>query len=318
MPGCAALLLESRLGTLSWTVVPGRAVLLLMLIRQPYSPQPNAHQHTHGVDDLADLMRGRRTVVLSGAGLSTESGIPDYRGVERQGPVRTPITYQQFVGSAAMRQRYWARSTLGWPAMSTRQPNAGHVAVAGLQQASLVTGLITQNVDGLHQAAGSHDVVELHGALAQVVCLGCGRFEPRGELQLRLERLNSSLLTADVTILPDGDADIPEPLIDGFKVPDCLYCGGMLKADVVFFGENVPRPKVERAFEMLEAADVLLVLGSSLAVRSGYRFVAVAKEAGKRVGVVNHGPTRADADADVRVEGRLGQVLPVLAEMLIS
>lgn len=298
-------------------VVPLCAVLLLMLIRQPHSPKPSPHQHTHGVEELADLLRGRSTVVLSGAGLSTESGIPDYRGVDRQGPVRTPITYQQFVGSRAMRQRYWARSTVGWPAMNATQPNPGHLAVASLQQAGLVTGVITQNVDGLHQAAGSLDVVELHGALAQAVCLSCGRFEPRGELQLRLEELNPSLLTAHVKVLPDGDADIPESLMDGFEVPDCLYCGGMLKSDVVFFGENVPRPKVQRAFELLEAADVLLVLGSSLAVRSGYRFVAAAKQEGKAVGVVNHGPTRADADADVRVEGRLGLVLPALAELLI-
>lgn len=298
--------------------VPGCAVLLLMLIRQPHNPEPGKHKHAHGVGELADLLRGQRTVVLSGAGLSTESGIPDYRGADRQGPVRTPMSYQQFVGSAAMRRRYWARSTVGWAAMHSRQPNAGHLTVARLEQAGLVTGVITQNVDGLHQAAGSRNVVELHGALARAVCLSCGRTEPRNELQQRLEQMNPNLLTADVTILPDGDADIPEPLIDGFKVPECLYCGGMLKADVVFFGENVPRPKVQRAFEMLEAADVLLVLGSSLAVRSGYRFVAAAKEAGKRVGVVNHGPTRADSDADVRVEGRLGQVLPPLAEMLIS
>ena len=286
-----------------------------MRIRQPATPKPNGLD-PHDVDDLAALLRGRSACVLSGAGLSTESGIPDYRGGNRQGPVRTPINYQQFVGDAAMRQRYWARSTVGWLNMDARQPNAGHRAVARLERAGLVTGVVTQNVDGLHQAAGSQAVVELHGSLAQAVCLRCGRPERRDSLQLRLEGLNPGLLQAEVKLLPDGDADLPDALVAGFRVPDCLYCGGMLKADVVFFGENVPRPRVERAFELVHSADVLLVLGSSLAVRSGYRFVVSAKEAGKSVAIVNQGPTRGDGDADVRVEGRLGEVLTQLAREL--
>lgn len=287
-----------------------------MQIRQPDTPQGDGRTHTHGVDDLAQLLRGRQTVVLSGAGLSTESGIPDYRGTDRQGPVRTPITFQQFVGDAAMRRRYWARSAVGWLAMDAREPNAGHRAVARLERAGLVNGVITQNVDGLHQAAGSRNVVELHGSLAQVVCLRCGRTERRDSMQLRLESLNPLMLEAEVKVLPDGDADLPDALVEGFSVPACLYCGGVLKADVVFFGENVPRPRVDRAFALLHAADALLVLGSSLAVRSGYRFVVTAKEQGKAVAIVNHGPTRGDADADVRVEGRLGTVLPELARVL--
>lgn len=287
-----------------------------MQIRQPATPESDGRVHTHDVDDLADLLGGRTTVVLSGAGLSTESGIPDYRSGDRQGPVRTPINYQQFVGDAAMRRRYWARSAVGWLAMDTRRPNAGHRAVARLERAGLVNGVITQNVDGLHQAAGSKQVVELHGSLAQVVCLRCGRSERRDSLQVRMEGLNPAVVSAEVEILPDGDADLPDSLVDGFKVPACLYCGGVLKADVVFFGENVPRPRVDRAFELLHAADALLVLGSSLAVRSGYRFVVTAKEAGMSVAIVNRGPTRGDADADVRVEGRLGDVLPELARRL--
>lgn len=287
-----------------------------MRIRQPALPA-HGHQPRLGtVDDLARLMRGRTTTVLTGAGISTESGIPDYRGVDRQGPVRTPLTYQQFVGDALARRRYWARSSVGWSHMESRRPNAGHRAVARLQRAGLVNGVITQNVDGLHQAAGSSDVVELHGSLAQVVCLRCGRTESRDSMQFRIRSLNPALRTADVTILPDGDADLPDDLVQGFTVPTCLHCGGMLKADVVFFGENVPRPRVDSAFRLLRAADVLLVLGSSLAVRSGYRFVTAAVQAGQPVAIVNHGPSRGDAEAEVRLEGRLGEVLPELARRL--
>lgn len=289
-----------------------------MRIRQPHTPQGDGRVHTHGVAELADLLTGRRTAVLSGAGLSTESGIPDYRGGDRVGPVRTPINFQEFVSDADARRRYWARSAVGWPAMREREPNAGHRAVARLERAGLVTGVITQNVDGLHQAAGSSNVVELHGSLARVVCLSCGRTERRDSMQLRMEALNPAVVTGEYRMLPDGDADLPEALVRAFKVPACLFCGGVLKADVVFFGENLPRPRVERAGLLVDAADALLVLGSSLAVRSGYRFVVNAREAGKRVAIVNAGPTRGDADADVRVEGRLGVVLPELARTLAS
>lgn len=283
-----------------------------MVIRQPELPASSGEPHTHTVSDLARLMEGRRSVVLSGAGLSTESGIPDYRGEGRVGPVRSPISFQQFVGDAEMRRRYWARSTIGWLTMGAREPNAGHRAVARLEERGYVNGVITQNVDGLHQAAGSSEVVELHGSLASAICLRCGRRERRDSLQVRLESLNPRVVGAEVEALPDGDADLPGELVEGFRVPSCLYCGGVLKADVVFFGENVPRARVRRAFELLQAADALLVLGSSLAVRSGYRFVVAAKEAGKPVAIVNQGPTRGDADADVRVEGRLGETLTAL------
>lgn len=285
-----------------------------MQIRQPDDPRRIAGVDVHGIDDLTELLRGGRSVVLSGAGLSTESGIPDYRGEDRS--ARTPMSYQQFVGDTDMRRRYWARSAIGWLAMGARKPNAGHRAVARLERAGVVNGVITQNVDGLHQAAGSEVVVELHGSLAQVVCLRCGRKERRDSLQMRLEGLNPDLVRTGVEILPDGDADLPDSLVQGFTVPTCLHCGGVLKADVVFFGENVPRARVERAFQLLDEADSVLVLGSSLAVRSGYRFVVAAKEAGKGVAIVNRGPTRGDADADVRVEGRLGEVLPELARRL--
>ncbi len=281
---------------------------------------PRGEPHTGTIDELVELLYGRRLVVLSGAGISTESGIPDYRSPGRVGPVRTPINYQQFVGDAASRRRYWARSTVGWPAMQGRKPNAGHRAVARLEREGVVAGVITQNVDGLHQVAGSREVVELHGSLARVICLRCGRTERRDSLQQRMEQLNPALFDAlrtdEVNVLPDGDAEIPDRLVEGFTVPDCLHCGGMLKADVVFFGENVPAERVRRSFELVEEADALLVVGSSLAVRSGYRFVVAAKDQGKPVAIVNHGPTRGDDDADVRVEGRLGEVLPELARRL--
>jgi NAD-dependent SIR2 family protein deacetylase len=182
----------------------------------------------------------------------------------------------------------------------------------------VVNGVITQNVDGLHQAAGSVTVVELHGSLALVRCLRCGRTESRESLQGRIKLLNPEFMAAEVRVLPDGDADLDNSLIGGFVVPECLHCGGVLKTDVVFFGENVPAARAARSVALLDGADALLVLGSSLAVRSGYRFVVNAKEAGKLVAIVNHGPTRGDADADVRVEGRLGQVLPALARLLAA
>ncbi|HET8984432.1 MAG TPA: NAD-dependent protein deacetylase [Trueperaceae bacterium] len=271
---------------------------------------------TASTEDLADLLRGLRTVVISGAGISTESGIPDYRGVDRTGPPPTPVTYQQFVRDARVRQRYWARSTLGWPAMRSRAPNAGHEAVARLEHARQVSGVITQNVDGLHRAAGSRAVVELHGSLAEVVCLNCGTRESRGALQARLESLNPGFAGRSVTILPDGDAAIPDEWIAEFVVAACTVCGGVLKTDVVFFGENVPKERAAAAADMVAGASAVLVLGSSLEARSGLRLVLAAVQDGKPVAVVNRGPTRADDVATLRIEARLGEVLPALAELL--
>ncbi len=303
-------------------------------ITAAYKVQDAAAEGSHGMPDgvaggalhdtpaderlgaLVALMRSGNTLVLSGAGISTESGIPDYRGPDRSGPVRQPMTYQNFVRSETARRRYWARSAVGWPAMRSREPNAGHRAVARLETAGLVSGVLTQNVDGLHQAAGSQRTVELHGSLSQVVCLACRRREPRAALQLRLEALNPGFSDRVAAILPDGDAVLPEAWADAFVPAACRWCGGTLKADVVFFGENVPRERVEQSYALLEEADALLVLGSSLTVRSGYRFVAAAVAAGKPVGIVNQGPTRGDDDASVRLEGRLGEVLPALVTRL--
>lgn len=270
-----------------------------------------------GVARLAELVSGRRVLALSGAGISTESGIPDYRSPESLARARTPVTYQAFVRSAAVRQRYWARSVVGWPSMRSRRPNPGHGALARLEVSGVLGDLITQNVDGLHQAAGSRNVVELHGALREVRCLGCGVRIPRDWLQERLLALNPGF-AQEAAMAPDGDADLTQAQIDGFRVADCERCDGMLKPDVVFFGENVPPERVERTWRMLDAAEVLLVVGSSLAVRSGYRLVEAAAKKGKPVAIVNDGPTRGDPDASVRVSGRLGNVLPALAAQVCT
>lgn len=268
------------------------------------------------VEALVTLLRDRRPLFLSGAGISTESGIPDYRSPERLKKPRQPMRYQAFVGSAGARQRYWARSLAGWSVVSRAKPNRAHVALVNLEQKGALTGLITQNVDGLHTSAGSKDVLELHGGLARVLCLSCGAVEPRHRIQRRMLHLNPDFEVRLTNVAPDGDADLAQTLLDGFEVPACLRCGGVLKPDVVFFGENVPKNRVERAWKMLDAADALVVVGSSLTVFSGYRFVAKAAKEGKPVAIINRGPTRGDKDADLRVEANVGELLPNLATNL--
>ncbi|MFB4314102.1 NAD-dependent protein deacetylase [Actinomadura sp. 21ATH] len=277
------------------------------------APPPGAER---SLDALADLVADGDVVVLSGAGLSTESGIPDYRGETGRARRSDPMTYQAFTGAAANRRRYWARSHLGWRHIERAEPNAGHRAVAELQRRGLVSGIITQNVDGLHQAAGAGGVIELHGALGRVLCLGCGRRTPRGELHERLSAANPGWDAAADTINPDGDADLEGELIDAFRVVDCLSCGGILKPDVIFFGENVPRPRVAECFGLTERAGTLLVLGSSLTVMSGYRFVRRAAELGIPVAIVNRGATRGDADALTTLDAPLGAALSALVGRL--
>ncbi len=271
------------------------------------------------IEALAALMRGRRTLVLSGAGISTESGIPDYRGPEGALRSRMPMQYREFVGSEEARRRYWARSAVGWARLTQARPNAGHTALARLEAAGAVIGVITQNVDGLHQAAGSLLVLELHGTLAEVRCLTCGRTEARRHFQDRLIQENPGWAPAGIETAqaaPDGDAELAAGEHELVSVPACLHCGGVMKPDVVFFGENVPGRRVEEAWAMLSEVDVLLVVGSSLAVFSGFRFVDRAAKDGKPVAIVNQGYTRGDEMAAVRIEGRLGEVLPRLAEEL--
>ncbi|HEU4452781.1 MAG TPA: NAD-dependent protein deacetylase [Longimicrobium sp.] len=276
------------------------------------------------VRPLLDLLRGRRVVVLAGAGCSTESGIPDYRGPEGSLRTRKPMQYQEFVRSEAARVRYWARSAVGWTRFSAARPNAAHRALADLEAGGAVRGIITQNVDGLHHAAGSRRVVELHGSLAAVRCLGCGHAVARTEFQDGLlalnaewaERLFAPSANGEVESAPDGDAELPQWAMESFRVPACEGCGGVLKPDVVFFGENVPAATVEDAWRLFGEGEVLLVAGSSLHVYSGRRFIYRAQEQGIPIAIANLGPTRADEMAAAKVEGRLGAILPQLADAL--
>lgn len=262
-------------------------------------------------DGALDLLRHRPLVVLTGAGLSTDSGIPDYRGPGS--PARTPMTYGEFVSGEPARRRYWARSHLGWARMRRADPNPGHVALAAIDPELL----ITQNVDGLHERAGSRRLVALHGRIADVVCLDCRTTSTRADLQARLDAANPGWLAehADVAIRPDGDVDLEETA--GFVVPACEVCGGVLKPDVVFFGENVPAPRVERCYAAVDALvdrdGALLVAGSSLTVMSGFRFVRRAAKAGTPVVIVNRGATRGDDLATYRLDVGCSEFLRTLA-----
>ena len=272
-------------------------------------------------DALLALIERGHVAVLTGAGISTGSGIPDYRGPTGAARPATPMTYQEFSGSRTARQRYWARSHLGWSFITGTLPNEGHRAVTELQRGGLLNGVVTQNVDGLHQAAGTGDVIELHGALADVICLSCSEVSTREELDVRLTLANPGWerggpAPSGPPIKPDGDVDLDD--VSGFEIVDCLRCGGILKPDVVFFGETVPRPRVDRTFALVAGASSLLVLGSSLKVMSGYRFVLHARKLGIPVAIVNQGPTRADAQADVRVDAELSSTLTKVLPALVS
>jgi NAD-dependent deacetylase sirtuin 4 len=281
----------------------------------PVAPEPASSQPPD-VGALVKLLRGRRTVVLTGAGCSTESGIPDYRGPGTRARARNPIQHMEFLNRPEVRARYWARSLIGWPRFSSASPNAAHHALAALERDGHVLGLITQNVDRLHHAAGSSRIIELHGALAEVRCLSCNEREPRGALQERLLALNPGFLEHQVELRPDGDAELPVEAVHSFRVADCLHCGGALKPDVVFFGDNVPPPTVEAAFSLLEEGDALLVVGSSLAIYSGYRFLQRAASRQVPIGLINLGECRGTELMEVRVEARAGDVLPRLVETL--
>ena len=269
------------------------------------------------------ISESRRLVVLTGAGCSTESGIPDYRSPGGAWTRHKPIHYGAFVRSEAVRRFYWARSYRGWPRFAAARPNAAHHALAELEARRAVHQLITQNVDDQHQEAGSRAVTQLHGRNRVVVCLSCGAEFSRQAIQDRLAETNADWLAAarwdglhadDADFAPDGDADVARSAVDGFAVPNCDRCGGVLKPGVVFFGETVPREKVSYAMSRLEEADALLVAGSSLTVWSGYRFAKRAHERGIAIAIVNIGPTRADDIATFKVERRCGEVLSELVE----
>ncbi|MHA7304005.1 Sir2 family NAD-dependent protein deacetylase [Arthrobacter sp. TMN-49] len=269
---------------------------------------------------VVELWRGRRFVLLTGAGLSTDSGIPDYRGPTSV--PRNPLTYQEFVGDAQLRQRYWARNHLGWHFMRQATPNAGHFAATVLEGCGLLSGIITQNVDRLHEEAGAIDVVDLHGRYDRVVCLQCREIFSRAFVATLLGVANPDFLDAvarlgGVAVGPDGDADLEhEVLIGAFTPPACPVCTGMLKPDFVFFGENVPKDRVERSFAMVEAAAGIVVAGSSLTVRSGLRFVKKAAKGGKAVIIINRGATRGDELADVKIDAGVSECMTHITDTL--
>lgn len=277
---------------------------------------PSDHPDTRA---LADLVGGGDVLVVTGAGISTDSGIPDYRGPTGTLRNALPMTFDRFRGSEHERRRYWARSHLGWSTIARARPNRGHAAVAALDRAGLLTGTVTQNVDGLHTVAGSRDVIDLHGRLDAVVCLDCGDRRPRLEVLLRLDVVNPGFRErhgADGTLRPDGDVALPEAAVAGFRVVSCRRCGGVLKPDVVFFGEHVPRGRFERALALLDRSRVVLVLGSSLTVGSGFRFVTAATRRGVPVAIVNRGATRGDRYAACKLDADLADVLAPLAARL--
>ncbi|GAB2933470.1 hypothetical protein GCM10027047_32390 [Rhodococcus aerolatus] len=287
------------------------------LVRAPAPVLPTGPRPRPGtLGEVIELLTGSRVTVLTGAGISTDSGIPDYRGPDS--PVRVPMTYQQFVSDPDFRRHYWARNHVGWRHVHATAPNAGHRALAALERRGIVQGVITQNVDRLHHVAGSRTVVDLHGSYAEVVCLDCGHRVTRAALAERLEALNPAFAdvhaVSDAEIAPDADAVLATTA--GFRVADCAVCGGMLKPDIVYFGETVPRERAQRCYDLVDAADALLVAGSSLTVMSGLRFVRHAAATGKDVVIVNRGATRGDPQATLTLDAGCSETLEVLAATL--
>lgn len=278
---------------------------------------PDTDSDLTRLPELVDLLDGATIAVLTGAGCSTASGIPDYRGPQTKNKDRSPILYTEFVRDPTARRRYWARSAIGWPRIRGAEPNDAHYHLAELERRGLLSGLITQNVDGLHAAAGSRRTIALHGSLAEVICLDCRTIVSRDDVQRRIERANPGWTDGlGGEIAPDGDVELPDGVPDDFRVPDCTECGGILKPNVVFFGENVAKSTVERAWQIVHSADALLVVGSSLTVYSGFRFVRGADRRGLPVGIINLGKTRGDDHATVRVPARVGEALDRLCRRL--
>jgi NAD-dependent SIR2 family protein deacetylase len=265
------------------------------------------------IADAVTALSGRRLAILTGAGVSTDSGIPDYRGAGS--PVRTPMTVEQFLANDDARRRYWVGSHLGWRAFAAAAPNAGHRALAELETRGVASGVITQNVDGLHVRAGSRRVVELHGTMRRVFCTHCGQVFDRRDLAQRVERDNPWIQVPDnVKLGPDGDV-LPEST-SGFRIPACTVCGGMLKPDVVFFGEFIPAEKFREAEQLVRGSDALVIAGSSLVVNSGIRLLERARRRRLPIVIINRGITRADARATVKIDAGTSDVLPALASAL--
>ncbi len=274
---------------------------------------------TTSFSELAALIEQQpRLWVLTGAGVSTDSGIPAYRDHTGRWLRSDPIQHQDFINSHAFRQRYWARSLLGWQSMRRAEPNTAHAALAAMGSAGRIHQLVTQNVDGLHQAAGSQGVIDLHGNLQRVICLQCETSFERSLMQQRLAAANPQLSDSVSSMRPDGDAEIDALDLSGVTVPNCELCNGVLKPDVVFFGASVPKPRVQQAMDSLAEADVLLVVGSSLKVFSGFRFCRAAVQLGKPIVIINQGITRADDIATLKIEENCGAALTDLNKMLHS
>jgi len=266
---------------------------------------------------LCDFLAHHKGVtVLTGAGCSTESGIPDYRDEQGQWKHRQPMVFASFMSRAVNRQRYWAQSFSGWERMSAAQPNPAHLAIAELEQREYVSCVVTQNVDSLHQRAGSREVIDLHGVLRQVRCVTCRVVVARHRFQQQLANANPAWHAFATRLAPDGDAKLSREDFASFVVPDCAVCGGILKPDVVFFGESVAKPLVSRVHEQVDRSAALLVVGSSLMVFSGYRFVRSAHAAGKPVTIVNRGTTRADDLATHKLSGNCAEILPLAVQLL--
>lgn len=267
------------------------------------------------LDEAIGLMRSARVAVLTGAGVSTDSGIPDYRG--EGAPVRTPMTFQTFLASEHARKRYWAGSHLGWRSFGSAQPNSGHLALAELEARGVVTGVVTQNVDGLHRRAGSRHVVELHGGMDRVLCLTCGQHYARQAIADRLAELNPTIdLDTAIRPAPDGDVEVDD--VDAIQIPACTVCGGILKPDVVFFGEFVPTDTFHAAAALVQGADTLLVAGSSLVVNSGVRLIEIARRRRVPIIVVNRGITKGDSRAAVKIDAGASETLTAMATALLD
>lgn len=265
------------------------------------------------LDELKTRVGAGNVLVLTGAGVSTDSGIPGYRDERGEWKGRAPIQYREFVGSDATRRRYWARSMLGYPWMARAAPNPAHHALSALEASGALTLLVTQNVDGLHRRAGSRSIVDLHGRLDQVRCLDCGALSERAALQSELVSRNPSFVAANGEVKPDGDAELRDVDYQTFEVVPCATCAGMLKPHVVFFGENVPAERVTQAMSALEQSRLLLIVGTSLMVFSGFRFARAAQRLGVPIAIVNRGVTRADELAALKIEGNVGEILTQLA-----
>ncbi|MCS5733344.1 NAD-dependent protein deacetylase [Herbiconiux daphne] len=281
----------------------------------PLVSSSSGAQATLAVEDAAEVLSGRRIVVLTGAGMSTDSGIPDYRG--EGAPKRNPMTFDQFLASDSYRKRYWAGSHLGWRMFDAAQPNDGHRILAELEDAGLVSGVVTQNVDGLHARAGTKHLVDLHGSMDRVNCLNCGQTFARASIAQRISDANPWLTEPDlVRMAPDGDAEVAE--YEAFQVPACTVCGGVLKPDVVFFGEFIPTEKFAEASAMVAASDAMVIAGSSLVVNSGIRLLEQARRRKLPVVIINRGVTKGDGRATVKIDAGTSETLRALTDRLLQ